>query len=136
MDWIKQNKGVFSILITLITLGGGILYKVASLENMAKENTEYRKESEKARRFFTVEFVKFGGKLDVIINELKKAENERKELKEYNKTQENIIRKFYYLNKNLKDPRLHSGMLGIDSNRVVIAPITPHYIHPYDITSN
>ena len=66
MSWLTQNKGVLSILITLITLGGGILYKVASLENMAAENTEYRKESEESRRFFAVEFAKFGAKLDLI----------------------------------------------------------------------
>jgi hypothetical protein len=136
MSWLTQNKGVLSILITLITLGGGILYKVASLENMAAENTEYRKESEESRRFFAVEFAKFGAKLDLIIDELKEAESERKELKDYNKEQENIIRKFYYLNKDLKDPRLHSNTFPIDTNRIIIAPITPHYIHGYDIIAN
>lgn len=122
MNWIKENKGVIAILTTLITLGGTILYKVSKIEFMAVENTEYRKASEDARNHFSIEFGKFSEKLDILIRYNESNSNDIKVLKtdfdEYKDSQDEIIRRFYYLNKSLKDPRLHSAMDTIPLNIV------------------
>lgn len=124
METWNKYKGVVTILLTLITLGGSILYKVAKIESMAVENTVYRKDSEKARKFFEIEFVKFSGKLDklleIAVKNSDRIEDINDDFDKYKEGQEEIIRKFYYLNKNLKDPRVHPtvdaiGIKGIES---------------------
>lgn len=113
-DFIIKYKGVITILITLLTLCGTILYKVAKMESMAEENTEYRKESEKSRKFFELEFVKMMGMMEQMISLVKENKEDIRKLKdefiEYKEENQNNIYKFYQLNRDLKDPRLHTDL--------------------------
>lgn len=117
MEWLAKNKGILSVILTVLTLGGSILYKVAKIEGMSEENTEYRKESEKARHHFEVEFAKMmvlmERVLEVSIENKHSVQVVRDDFDEYKDNQERIIREFYHLNKNLKDPRLHTQVVTI-----------------------
>lgn len=137
LEYIKQNKGVVTIICTIIGAAVAIIQalspitklaidtnqKISVVEEVSRQNQEeigrhkdYIRESEQARTQAMIGIA-------TIIEQNKSIKEDVEALKDYNQEQLKRIEKFYEINPRIQRPT------------AVVYPMVNHQIHPYDLTN-
>ena len=112
INWLNRNKTAVSLGIAILAMLTPVYYSILSRSNQTFYNArriqyydEYVKQSEASR----VDAITTIGKMLVELEHQKEDINEIKDginsLIDYNKTQQEMIQKFYMLNPTLTNPR-------------------------------